>query len=176
MKIIRGKRGFTLIELLIVIAILGTLAVVVLIALNPLQQLARTRDAGRSSQMTQLGHVLEAYSTSHNGEFPDPAGGFLTALQTAGELENVPDPIANSDCTEGTNEQSNICYNATDFEGAVIWTDVEATANKQKCVVDCGAGDPDASRWAYSTVNGRGGLVCGVTGALPTDTPLTFCD
>lgn len=173
MKIIKREDGFTLIELLIVIAILGTLAVVVLIALNPLQQLARTRDAGRSSQMTQLGHVLEAYSTTHNGEFPDPAsGGFLTLLETAEELENVPDPVANSNCTEGTNVESEICYDAADFEGAVIWTDVEANANKQKCV-DAGAAADDA-RWAYSTVNGRGGLVCDLT--FPTDAPLTFVD
>jgi prepilin-type N-terminal cleavage/methylation domain-containing protein len=39
--------GFTLIELLIVIAILGVLAVVVLVAINPIEQLARTRDGGR---------------------------------------------------------------------------------------------------------------------------------
>ena len=48
-----SRRGFTLIELLIVMAILGVLAVVVLVAINPIQQLARTRDTGRKSGVTQ---------------------------------------------------------------------------------------------------------------------------
>lgn len=43
--------GFTLIELLIVMAILGVLAVVVLVAINPVQQLARTRDAEENPQL-----------------------------------------------------------------------------------------------------------------------------
>ena len=54
-------KGFTLIELLIVIAILGVLAVVVLVAINPVQQLARTRDAGRKSSVAQIGHAVAAY-------------------------------------------------------------------------------------------------------------------
>ena len=43
------KKGFTLIELLIVIAILGVLAVVILVAINPQEQLARGRGGGRTS-------------------------------------------------------------------------------------------------------------------------------
>src|SRR3990172_12613779 len=86
------QKGFTLIELLIVIAILGTLAVVVLLALNPVQQLARTRDAGRFSGVTQLGHAVEAYATGNNGVYPAEAA-WATTLQNAGEIATVPAEI-----------------------------------------------------------------------------------
>jgi prepilin-type N-terminal cleavage/methylation domain-containing protein len=88
-------KGFTLIELLIVIAILGVLAVVVLVAINPLEQLARTRDAGRISSVTQIGHAVSAYYTSQNAVYP-PVATWNTALTTAGELSAIPGAITYS--------------------------------------------------------------------------------
>jgi len=58
--------GFTLIELLVVIAILGVLAGAILVAINPLEQLARGRDAGRKSTVDELGHATQAYYTAQN--------------------------------------------------------------------------------------------------------------
>ena len=87
------KKGFTLVELLIVIAILGTLAVVVLIALNPVQQLARTRDAGRDSTIQQIAHAMEARGTVLGGVYPPSPGNgtWITGLLvTPGELNTVP--------------------------------------------------------------------------------------
>lgn len=46
--------GFTLIELLIVIAVLGILAVAVLSAINPIEQINRSRDTGSRSDAEQL--------------------------------------------------------------------------------------------------------------------------
>ncbi len=43
------KKGFTLIELIIVIAILGVLAVALIGALNPIEQVQRGQDAGRQA-------------------------------------------------------------------------------------------------------------------------------
>jgi len=48
-------RGFTLIELLIVIAILGILAAAVLVALNPGQRIAASRNARVKSDLVELG-------------------------------------------------------------------------------------------------------------------------
>ena len=84
------KKGFTLIELLIVIAILGVLAVVILIAINPQEQLARTRDAGRTSSVTQLGHALQAYYTARDGTYLDENATWINDLETAGELATIP--------------------------------------------------------------------------------------
>lgn len=55
------KKGFTLIELLIVIAILGILAIVVLSALNPIEQINKSRDAGNVSDAEQLLGATDRY-------------------------------------------------------------------------------------------------------------------
>lgn len=155
------KKGFTLIELLIVIAILGTLAVVILLALNPVQQLARTRDSGRISAVTQLGHAVEAYATSNNGVYVPENATWITTLVTAGEIATVPAAITYSiagitACTN--NAQNTICYNATTAAGGapiVVYSRLEGAANNSRCA----AATPNAYA-VYSTADGRGGIVC----------------
>jgi len=51
-------RGFTLLKLLIVIAVLGLLAGIVLIAINPVEQLARTIDSNKKSDITSLAKAI----------------------------------------------------------------------------------------------------------------------
>lgn len=56
--------GFTLIELLIVIAVLGILAIAVLSAINPIEQINRSRDTGGRSDAEQLiGGIDRSYAT-----------------------------------------------------------------------------------------------------------------
>jgi prepilin-type N-terminal cleavage/methylation domain-containing protein len=70
--------GFTLIELLIVIAVLGILAVAVLSAINPIEQINRSRDTGSRSDAEQLiGAVDRFYAT--NGYYPWQTGAADTA-------------------------------------------------------------------------------------------------
>ncbi len=61
--------GFTMIELLIVISILGILAVMVLAAINPLEQINRGRDTAKRGDAEQLLGALERYN-AFNGFFP----------------------------------------------------------------------------------------------------------
>lgn len=61
--------GFTMIELLIVIAILGILAVAVLAALNPVEQINRGRDTGSKSDAEQLISAIDRY-TAFVGIYP----------------------------------------------------------------------------------------------------------
>lgn len=62
-------KGFTLIELLIVIAVLGILAVAVLSAINPIEQINRSRDTGSRSDAEQLlGAIDRFYATA--GYYP----------------------------------------------------------------------------------------------------------
>lgn len=79
---VKLRRGFTLIELLIVIAVLGVLATVVIIIINPLQQFAKARDAGRISDITQIANALQAYYTI-NGKYPDNDSTGQTQSQAA---------------------------------------------------------------------------------------------
>jgi len=155
------KRGFTLIELLIVMAILGVLAVVVLVAINPVQQLARTRDTGRTSGVTQIGHAVSAYYTSRNATYPTD----LAELVTAGELTVVPALIDNTLgalCSDADGDENGWCY-LTDANGAVVWSALESDSNRAQC------GDTTLPATvafsAYSTAAGRGGITCSQPGS-----------
>lgn len=61
--------GFTMIELLIVIAILGILAVAVLSAINPIEQINRGRDTGSKSDAEQLLSAIDRYQ-AFQGYYP----------------------------------------------------------------------------------------------------------
>lgn len=58
--------GFTLIELLIAIAIIGVLASSLVLALDPVGQIAKSRDAERKSDLKQIGIALDAYYSDNN--------------------------------------------------------------------------------------------------------------
>src|SRR5579864_7133508 len=87
---IKNLHGFTLIELLVVIAVLGVLAAVLLIAVNPQEQLARGRDSGRQSSIAQLGNALQAYYTANAGVYMATSTTWETTLVTVGELKSTP--------------------------------------------------------------------------------------
>ncbi len=168
------RKGFTLIELLIVIAILGTLAVVVLLALNPVQQLARARDSGRHSTVTQLGHAIAAYATVHGGIYPAVSGTWIqTHLVDSGEISAVPGAVNYSAgtataCT--TNAQNGFCYaiSGTPANRAIVFATAEAASNTSRCTTG-------TAYFLYSTGQGRGGLTC-VTGTPSAATDFTFVD
>ena len=69
MKKLKSQLGFTMIELLIVITILGILAVAVLSAINPIEQINRGRDTGSVSDAEQLLGAADRYN-AFQGHYP----------------------------------------------------------------------------------------------------------
>jgi len=156
-------KGFTLVELLIVIAIIGVLAVVVLVAINPVEQLAKTRDSGRISTVTQLGHAMQAYYTSQDAAYPAEAT-WDVDMTTSGELSTFPSAVSygaygyTDGCTENVQPDGDgFCYDLDTTNGAIVYGELESNNQNSKCVA------PNDQAFAvFSTGDGRGGIVCGV--------------
>jgi len=156
-------QGFTLIELLIVMAILGVLAVVVLVAINPVEQLAKTRDTGRISGATQMGRAAQAYYTSRNACWPGQSAAPCTSVGLAawdGELSVIPGLIGYSAyavvaCGEadGADVVNGWCYDMTAAFGAIVYARLESESQNNKC----GANNAFI---VYSAADGRGGVTC----------------
>lgn len=67
----KHSRGFTLIELLVVIGIIGILAAIVLVAVNPGRQFANARDTQRRSDLYAITNTIYQFAAEHNGNLPD---------------------------------------------------------------------------------------------------------
>lgn len=179
MKII--SKGFTLIELLIVIAVIGVLAAVVLVAIDPVEQLGRGRDAGRKSSVAQLGRALEAYFTVNN-VYPAPAGPptWNIALLNAGEIKIFPSnttlPSAPPCLVGGGNMQNNFCYKLDPVgPNIVVYTRMESKSETRKPGSPCAiAPTPyDVTWFVYASIAGRSGIVCQAPEPAPAG-PFTF--
>src|SRR5438445_304689 len=110
MRILEEKKGFTLIELIVVIAIIGILATVLIVLINPGEKLAKSRDAARKDTVSQLGTAIMASYNTY-GNYPTPG---LDAWHTnwIGDLVNNEKDIKAipSDITPYGN--GNYCWNA----------------------------------------------------------------
>jgi|SRR3989344_8014732 len=175
------SKGFTLIELLIVIAVLGVLAAVVLVAIDPVQQLARGRDAGRKSTIGQLGRAMQAYYTS-TGVYPpetgvnswmgSPVSPANNILVTSGEIKSFPAnpayavPGAGIPCSP--NNVNGYCFDASATE-IVIFARMES----KSVISNCPAGSPTAW-YVFSSAAGRSGGTCGTGATAPVPGITTF--
>lgn len=72
---VKKLSGFTLIEILVVLAILGVVAAVLLVAINPFAQLAKSNDAHRKSDLASMQRALELYYQD-NGSYPASSADF----------------------------------------------------------------------------------------------------
>lgn len=163
------NHGFTLIELLVVIAIIGVLATVVIFVIDPVERQARARDTGRISSVTQLGHTIQAYYTSRNGQYPSESTWGQDLLSTA-DISTFPAGIAYraysvSNCT--TVPQPAIdptyCYDldTAGTNGAIIFSRAESEAKNSLCT------SPEVAYYVFSTVDGRAGTICASTEPTP---------
>lgn len=64
------KSGFTLIEILLVVAAIGILAGIVILAINPTKQLGDTRNAQRRADVTTILNAVYQYALDNDGDLP----------------------------------------------------------------------------------------------------------
>ena len=97
MKVNIFKTGFTLIELLITMGILGILATVLIVSINPGRQFAKARDTERETELIAILSMIYQYASEHSGELPDTDGNSatsnfptsLTCIGTGGSCFNL---------------------------------------------------------------------------------------
>ena len=68
-------KGFTLVELLIVIGVLGVLAATLIMTVNPIEQIKKSSDSTRKSDLAQIKRALDLYYDD-NGRYPASSADF----------------------------------------------------------------------------------------------------
>lgn len=87
------RPGFTLLEILLVLGILGILATIVLIAINPTKQLNDARGANRKASVREIENALSQYIIDGNTVSSIPVG-------TANAQDICQTTVTGTDCTD----------------------------------------------------------------------------
>lgn len=88
MNKIKPSHGFTLIELLVVIAVIGVLSSIVLVAIDPMEQINRGKDADIKQRVGSVYNAVIANYTGNSGTFASTGGTWgQLRLVEAGELK-----------------------------------------------------------------------------------------
>ena len=83
------QKGFTLIELLVVIGIIGILAAVVIVAVNPSRQFASARDTQRRADLYAITNAIYQFAAENNGNLPTEIDVVPTNIGTTTGLVNL---------------------------------------------------------------------------------------
>lgn len=84
-----NKKGFTLIELLIVVVVIGILAGIVLVAINPARQIAQANNSQRQSDINAILNATHQYSIDNRGSLPSAITATATDVGTGAGLVNL---------------------------------------------------------------------------------------
>jgi type IV pilus assembly protein PilA len=88
----RNKKGFTLLEILLVVAAIGILAGIVILAINPSKQLGDTRNAQRRADVSTILNAVYQYALDNNGNLPSAITVVDTFICKSGGDCTTPNP------------------------------------------------------------------------------------
>lgn len=146
------KKGFTLIELLVVITILGVLATVIVVVLNPAELLKQARDSTRMSDLANLKAALQFYLTE-SGSLDTAGKTYISIPDSNSSCSGLSLPAGSWNCANSTN------YKKTDGTG---WIPVNLGSLSINSPLSALPVDPQnsvsASYYTYST-DGTGFLI-----------------
>jgi len=162
-----NQSAFTLIELLIVITLIGILAVAVLSALNPIEQVNKANDARKRSDAAQLLNAIDRYFAA-NLVFPwtefdtdpynnDAAYGGPAYWQGVGVCADAT-PVD----TDGDADTPAAGTGGCDNDGLLIQQDELKGAFANKSYFETGVADTDAGAtlWVFKPANDPTVWVC----------------
>lgn len=144
----KNGAGFTLVELLVVIAVIGILSVGLLVTINPVKQLQKSRDTARKTALKQMHTAIQSYMIKTVGTPPinrTPGAGycsnqanFLQELVDSQELKQIPkEPGSGQYCYYDYGPNNNI--------GALLVTTLEE--------IDATTVAPEGSCRPFNTAN-----------------------
>lgn len=146
-RLLKSAKGFTLIELLVVIAVIGILAAAVLIAINPLQKINQSKDAGTKEGLGQAASAMETYFTQ-NQSYPTTVAGLVG---TTNELKSEPRDSSGASFTT-------TCSTAPCSSQSMYFTlnisDTTTAANRTPSGNACTSGAP-CTVWCWRSTTGK---------------------
>lgn len=143
----KSIKGFTLIELLVVITILGILAAVVMVAINPGERINEANDSGKKNDVGQVATALESYFTANTGSY---TGASSAELVARGYIKRFPTTTTLTVAADGS-------------AAAAYGTLAAASAS-------CPVGQSGTKYWCYTSATGQSGILCSAA------TPSTACN
>lgn len=100
------KKGFTLIEILVVIAVIGVLAAVLFVAINPLEQINKANDGGKVTTAREIIDAAERYYTTFQEDPTNSCGATGSIdeneLEDTGELKDKDYSAFTLNCSTGS--------------------------------------------------------------------------
>lgn len=130
---LKRNLGFTLVELLIVIGLLGAIALIVIAAINPIEQSNRARDTRFKSDSAQLISAIDRYFAARQ-EFP-----WVSA-------ESATDNDASYGFISAGDEGVGICGTDCNVDGLLLSNDELKSEFRNRDFIDNDSGTDDSKK------------------------------